>query len=225
MTGISVVIPAWDAARTIAETLASVLAQTRLPDEILVIDDGSTDETGRIAAALSPRIRVLRQENRGAAAAANAGFAAASGALLAPLDADDLWPPDKLAEQDAALAARPDWAGIGGQVESFLCPSLDEAERARYRVTPGPASALLAGTMLIRRAVFDRIGPYAEDLAAGHHIDWLDRAQRAGFAFGVLDRLVLRRRIHPGSLSHRTAKRDQAMLAMARRMIQRRRGD
>jgi teichuronic acid biosynthesis glycosyltransferase TuaG len=106
---VSVITPAWNAADTLGETVASVQAQSLADWEMLVVDDGSTDGSGALAARLAAadrRIRVLGwAENRGAAAARNAGIRAARGRYIAFLDADDLWRPEKLAAQLAFMAA------------------------------------------------------------------------------------------------------------------------
>jgi len=105
---VSVIIPAFNAAATIIETLASVAAQTHRQLEILVIDDGSTDATAALVEAFGthePRLTLLRQANAGVAAARNAGLAHANGAYAAWLDADDLWHPAKVAQQLAVFAA------------------------------------------------------------------------------------------------------------------------
>lgn len=104
---VSVVIPAYNAAATIDETLRSVRAQTHRALEIIVVDDGSSDATAAIAdshAAADPRVRVIRQANAGVAAARNTGWQAAAADLVAFVDADDLWSPDKIARQLDALA-------------------------------------------------------------------------------------------------------------------------
>lgn len=99
---VSVIIPAHNAARTIRETLRSVREQTYGPLEIIVIDDGSSDETPRMVQheqLLDPRIRYIRQANAGVAAARNRGLVEAKGSYVAPIDADDLWLPSKIALQ------------------------------------------------------------------------------------------------------------------------------
>ena len=100
MTGagpsVSVIIPAYNAADTLAETLASVVAQTWPNVEVLVVDDGSTDATADIVEMIAEQhhqVRLIRQTNAGVAAARNAGLREARGDLVAPLDADDLWHP------------------------------------------------------------------------------------------------------------------------------------
>ncbi|MBA4040224.1 MAG: glycosyltransferase family 2 protein [Sphingobium sp.] len=107
---VTTIIPAFNASRTIAETIGSALAQTHAEHEIVVVDDGSTDATRAIVSAIAqrhPNICIVGQENRGLASARNAGIAAARGDYIAPLDADDLWHPEKLARQLAAIDARP----------------------------------------------------------------------------------------------------------------------
>lgn len=108
---VSVVIPAFNAAATLDQTLQSVRAQTHRCLDIIVVDDGSTDATAEIAlshASADPRIRLVRQANGGVAAARNAGVRLARGELVAPIDADDLWAPTKIERQVAALAANPE---------------------------------------------------------------------------------------------------------------------
>ena len=103
---VTAIIPAYNAEATLDETLRSVRAQTHRALEILVVDDGSRDGTPAIAlahAAADPRVRLIRQDNAGVAAARNRGIEAARAALVAPVDADDLWAPTKIERQVAAL--------------------------------------------------------------------------------------------------------------------------
>jgi glycosyltransferase involved in cell wall biosynthesis len=107
MPRVSVVIPAYNHARYVGEAIRSVLAQTFQDFEVIVVDDGSTDETGEVVAALKePRITYVRQSNRGQAAARNTGIRASSGEYVAFLDDDDLWLPDKLETQVGVLDSR-----------------------------------------------------------------------------------------------------------------------
>src|SRR5262245_39118970 len=107
MPTVSVIVAVYNGERFIADALRSILAQTAPADEVIVIDDGSTDGTGAVVARF-PDVRCLRREaNGGQASALNWGVASARGAYLAFLDADDVWEPDKLARQLAAFAADP----------------------------------------------------------------------------------------------------------------------
>ncbi len=220
---ISVLIPAYNAERTLAETLASVLGQTQPPDEVIVVDDGSTDRTAEVVTAASKSIQLIRQANRGAAAALNVGIQHARGDLLAFVDADDLWEHDKLAAQAQVLAEKPELDGVTGHFRTFLCPTNDEETNRRYRIPDGPEPCWLLGAMLLRRHCFVGMKPFAENLTAGYHIDWYDRTRAAGAVISMIPNIVLHRRIHPGSLSHRSRQRDVSMVEMARRAIVRRR--
>ncbi len=104
---VAVVIPAWNAGRWIAATLDSVLAQSYRPLDIVVVDDGSTDDTAAVVARYAPTVRYLHQRNQGQAAARNHGVSASRGEFIAFLDSDNLWLPDKLAHQVALLHACP----------------------------------------------------------------------------------------------------------------------
>ncbi|MDD5364665.1 MAG: glycosyltransferase family A protein [Gallionellaceae bacterium] len=220
---ISVVIPAWNAAATLAETLDCVAAQSRPADEVIVVDDGSTDASAEIAVSHPLRLRLLRKAHSGAPATMNLGVASATGDCLAFLDADDLWPADKLQRQADILAARPDLDGVLGHFESFVCPSVPAVEAGRFVVPSAPQPGWLTGTLLVRTEAFARVGHFAEDLSNGFAIDWFDRARAAGLGFAMLDAVLLRRRLHPGSLAARNRGSDAAMLEMARRAIARRR--
>ena len=107
MTRVSVVIPSYNRAHCLRETVNSVLSQTVTPFEVIVVDDGSTDATPSLTSLFTEPVRTIRKRNGGAASARNTGIAAARGDVIAFLDADDLWQPQKLEVQLAALAARP----------------------------------------------------------------------------------------------------------------------
>ena len=104
---ISVVIPAYNSARNIGRTLESVLGQTRLPDEIIVVDDGSQDNTAEIVQTFAGKVRLLSQANAGASAARNAGINASTGQWIAFLDSDDIWLENHLQTQEQILLRNP----------------------------------------------------------------------------------------------------------------------
>ena len=119
MKTVSVIIPCYNYARYVREAIDSALGQTYAPLEVIVVDDGSTDSTPEILASYGDRIRVIRQQNGGAAKARNTGVTAARGESVAFLDADDVWRRRKLEVQMARLEADPSLAMVHCGVETF----------------------------------------------------------------------------------------------------------
>ena len=116
---ISVIIPLYNKASSIERTLRSVLGQRVLPREVIVVDDGSTDDSASIVERIdSPLVRLLRQENRGVSAARNRAMAEASGRWVALLDGDDCWEEDYLLNVEHLIAAHPDCGAYGSKQES-----------------------------------------------------------------------------------------------------------
>lgn len=205
---VCVVIPAHNAARYLGEAAGSVFAQTHAALELVVVDDGSTDETLAVARALGdPRVRVLTGPNAGRAHARNLGVAAAHpSAFVAFLDADDVWDRDKLATQLAWLAAHPDAAGVGsfmryvssaGRVLGETGREIDAAAHAliaRAELAPFPVSSCL----VIRRAAFDAVGGFDPVLREAEDLEFLAQLARRG-RVGCVPRVLGSYRIHPES--------------------------
>jgi glycosyltransferase involved in cell wall biosynthesis len=196
MARISVIIPVFNDAPYLAEALDSALGQTRSPDEVIVIDDGSTDESFKVAQTFLPRITLLRQANQGISGGRNAGLGVATGDLIAFLDADDVWPNDSLEVRLERLLAEPGLDAVFGEITQFASPDMDEALRARLHVPIDQVAARFAGSMLMRRTLFDRVGLYDPQLKVGEMIDWTLRADDAGARMAAIPHLVMRRRIH-----------------------------
>jgi glycosyltransferase involved in cell wall biosynthesis len=218
---ISVVVPAYNAARYVRASIASVLTQTLPPDEVIVVDDGSSDRTPTVVDEFAPLVRLVRQEHMGYAVAMNRGVHEASGSLLAFQDADDLWEPEKLERQRGAIDADPDVDAVFGHVECFLSPDLAPEAARRYHVPPVMAAYQLM-TMLIRRSVFDRVGPLHSRAGTGVVVDWISRAHAADVRMLMLDALVARRRIHDSNTGIRMASQRNPELIAALRAHRRR---
>ena len=216
MTSYGVVIPAFNAAATIAETLRSVAAQTVKPDEIVVVDDGSTDNTAEAVAASGVAVRYLRQDNAGPGHATTRGMAALASPIIATIDADDLWLPEKLERQLRHLAEHPDASGVFTHWLSFL-----DGEPESRASTPQPGWSRT--TMAIRRETADTIGPIRDPVGGrGEMVDWIARVREAGFRLDMLDDVLALRRIRPGSLSYGRDIRDRGYLQVARQALLRR---
>jgi glycosyltransferase involved in cell wall biosynthesis len=196
---VSVVIAAYNAEAYIGEAIESVLGQTVPPDEVIVIDDGSTDGTRGILDSFSDRIVVLTQANSGQAVAVNKGLALARGELIGFCDADDLWTPRKLELQLALLERDSEVEAAFGKVQQFVSPDVPDEHRVRLT----PAVEIMPGElkqcMLIHRAALDRAGPFDETLPATFFIAWLGRAKQGGLKIAHVDDIVVRRRLHLGN--------------------------
>jgi len=191
---ISVIIPAFNAARYLGEAIASVRAQTLQPSGIIVVDNASTDATPRIA--LECGARCEHEPLRGSGRARNRGVAAADGDFLAFLDADDLWTPQKLEWQMALLEAQPDVDAAFGHIEHFLSPDLPPGDAGKLYCPEGAAPVRLPSLMLIRRAAFGRVGPFSTDGSVGDVVEWMARAEVAGMRHAMVPHVVCQRRIH-----------------------------
>jgi glycosyltransferase involved in cell wall biosynthesis len=194
---VTVMIGVYNGARYLGEAVDSVLAQTRPPCELIVVDDGSTDDSGTIADAYGPPVRCIRQERGGMAASRNRAVREATGDFFAFLDADDRFPPDKLERQLAALFDVDRGLDVVyGHVTEFLSPDLDEEARALLRQpirdVPWPTPNL----MLVKRDAFFRVGPFSTDLKVGIGVDWYARATELGLKSAVPPIVVLERRLH-----------------------------
>jgi glycosyltransferase involved in cell wall biosynthesis len=195
---VSVIVPAYNVAEYVRPALESALAQTFTDVEVLVIDDGSTDETAAIAAevcARDPRVRLIRQENRGLAGARNRALAHATGEYFALLDSDDLWEPTYVEAQLAIMRARPEVGVVTGNAR-FLGGRQNGLPARPYPDTrPDPDLALILADeqavfimSMFRRAVYERIGGFDETMRTNEDYDYWIRAAAAGFIFARNDR-------------------------------------
>ena len=168
---ISVVIPCYNASGLLAETLSSALAQTVPADEIIVIDDGSTDDSADIARSFGSKVRLVQQENAGESVARNRGFELASGEWIALLDADDIWKPTKLEQQlklatDGVVCVHTAYYKFGDQESLHDCSAVPP-HRRYDPVRVSLANFLPPSTTIVRRSVQARFPSwtrYGEDL-------------------------------------------------------------
>lgn len=222
-TKLSVVIPCFNAGAYLAEALASVLTQQPVPDEVIVIDDGSTDGSGAFASGLGPRVRCMRQENQGISAARNRGIEAATSDVIAFLDADDIWPVGSVAARLTLLLAEPDLDCVSGLTLQFISPELPEEVRRGLVCPPDTSRARIAGAILVRRRVFDRVGMFDPAFRVGETLDWVARADAAGVTTRTVDHIVLHRRIHSTNTTLRLTNQKAEYLRVLKTSIDRRR--
>jgi glycosyltransferase involved in cell wall biosynthesis len=194
MPSVSVVMPAYNVERYLAESIDSVLAQTFRDFELVIVDDGSTDGSYAIAERYRTkhpeRIVLVSQENRGLAGARNTALRAASGRVFALLDSDDGWHPQFLESQMRLLDTHPDVAIVSGN--ALNRGGIEDGRPAQPVPDPRPAPDLVSILAdetavfimsLFRREVVDRIGGFDEDFRTNEDYDFWIRAGLAGFKF------------------------------------------
>jgi glycosyltransferase involved in cell wall biosynthesis len=208
---VSIIIPAYNVARYIGETLNAVFAQTFKDYEVIVVNDGSPD-TEDLESAIEPymeRIVYLKQENRGAAAARNQALCASHGHYVAFLDADDLWLPDYLEEQlkfieshhcdlvyaDALLFGDPVFEG-----RTFMETTPSNGEVSFQSLVNGQCNVITSGVVARRQLVLD-VGSFDEQLRNAHDFDLWIRLVRGGARLAYQRKVLLHYRFHEGSLS------------------------
>lgn len=218
---ISVVIPVFNGAAYLAECVASIRAQTLRPDAIIVVDDGSQDETPAIARQLGDVF--YRQPHGGVSSARNAGQKLAQTEFIAFADCDDLWLPKKLEWQKQAIEQQTHPAMIFGQVQQFLSPELDASNREMLEFDGKIGPGWMASNLVLRNRDFDRAGPFDTAIRIGEFIEWFARAKDAGLAPVMLPELTCRRRIHKNNTGRRDRDKRHDYLHALKKTLDRRR--
>ena len=193
---VTAVIPAYNSAAWIADALESVASQTAPPDEVIVVDDGSTDGTAEVAESLGATC--LRPGRVGVSAARNLGVRAASGELIALLDSDDVWTPDKLEIQAAHMRTHPELLFTITHSRHFQDGS--SVEGIREDVLEGVHAGWFPSTLVARREAFDVVGEFDESMPSGGDVDWFARAVDLGAAMELLPQMLMLKRARNDSL-------------------------
>lgn len=221
---ITAAIPVRDGEAYLAEAIESVLDQSRACDQVIVVDNGSTDRSAEIAAGFGSAVEVVSEPQPGIGLARNAAFRATRGDYLAFLDADDLWEPRKTALQLAAFEAEPRLQLVFGHVRQFVSPDLTAEQAEGLRVPTEPQPGQYIGAMLARREAVEAIGPWPGNVRVSDGLTFLLRAGELGLEQMMLAETVTLRRVHGGnhSLDNRDERREFAH--HLKRSLDRRRG-
>jgi len=217
---VSVVIPAFNASETIGRALRSIAGQTLRPSEVVVVDDGSADNTPDIAEQVARdigdlTIRVVRQSNKGAGAARNRALGEACCEYVAFLDADDEWLPEKLSESmsrladsDFVLVGHNGWV-VTGETETYLdCARRFQAAHPRLYDGFYRRGFLGTSSVVARRDAIAQIGGFDETLRTGQDFDlWLRLLDWADSRFTVFETPLTKFHIVPGSITSHTRRR------------------
>jgi glycosyltransferase involved in cell wall biosynthesis len=196
---VSVVIPVFNGERFLAQALDSVVGQTWPQVEPIVVDDGSTDGSAEVAAAYP--VKLIRQPNAGVAAARNRAVEAAGGPLLAFIDQDDVWLPAKLEQQVACLLDNPSAGLCICRQDIFLEPGYPRPPAMPPEWLERTHHTTQLGCMVIRRELFDVVGPFDTSFAAINDTDWFLRAMDLGVQAALIDDSLQRYRLHGDNTS------------------------
>jgi glycosyltransferase involved in cell wall biosynthesis len=219
---VSVIIPIFNGERFLKEAVASISRQALSPFELFIVDDGSTDGTAQVAAALDSSARYMLQPHRGQAAARNTGLNQAKGDIIAFLDADDTWSDDKLALQLDQLRKSPEAEVVLGKTR-YAQENLNPQWKQRARAMSAPFLALSLGAALFRRSAFDRVGLFDEQLPYCEDIDWFLRAWETGIPITLHPEAVQFYRRHLHNITNERALDQSYFIRAVKMSLDRRR--
>lgn len=205
----SVVIPAFNAEKFLADCLESVLAQTVPPSEVICVDDGSTDATSDIARGY-PAVKLVCQDNRGCSAARNSALRVTTTSIIAFCDADDVWLPEKMSRQLKDIQPGTE-AGYCATEEFVSGISIMGGAR-----NPQTYCLPLTSSVVVRKEVFGRTGFFDESLRDTEFIEWWARARAAGVSVAVSKDILVRRRIHETNKSRFSYQSPAEFLSLVR---------
>lgn len=222
---VSVLIPVYNGERYLKYALDSVHAQTFSDYELIVMDDGSTDQTAAIAQS-DPSVRFIRGEHRGISVSRNLAIDAARGEFIAFLDADDMWAPEKLEKQVAYLDNNPDLEIVFTGLKNFFDGKTEEMTDRQKQLLNAKLDRYLV-TGCIRAELFRKYGNFREDLPHGEDTEWMMRLCAAGIRVNEIihDELYFRRIHHNNiSLSHETVEQKTMLTLLAQAIRRARKG-
>ncbi len=198
---ISVIIPSRDYGLFLPESIESVLNQTIIPEEIIVIDDGSVDDTEKIVKKYSPAVKYFFLKKRGVGAARNYGISLSSGKFISHLDADDVWVPEKLEIQLEEFGREPGLEIIGGMMQPFFDSRMSPERRKQIYCSDKPLPGFSASVILIKRESFQKVGSYRENVTIGQDLEWFIRAREIPLKEKMIKKTLALRRLHNSNSS------------------------
>lgn len=217
----SVIMPVLNGDKFIAEALGSALVQLAQDDEIIVIDNGSTDDTIALVERYpDQRVRLIHEAKPGPAAARNAGLREVRGIFVSMLDCDDLWPAGRLAALMPLLEADESYDAALGRLRVRFDAGVDPDY---VKMDGAIADALLLGTLVFRRSFLERLEPFDETLTFAEDSDYLLRARQLGIRLATVEDDVLLYRRHETNMTrNRVDSTRGTFMALARHIARQR---
>jgi glycosyltransferase involved in cell wall biosynthesis len=219
---VSVIIPVYNGQRFIAEAIESVRVQNYDPLEIIVVDDGSTDNTAKIAVGLNGDVRYVYIPNSGPAAARNRGLRLAHGDVIGFLDVDDLWSENKISLQLEYLDKEPSLEIVIGLTQRMQMTGIENG-KAAFREWTEPEIAMHLGSALFRKSAFVNVGLLDESMKYSEDWDWFMRAKELHVPMMVHKEVTYYYRRHNKNMTNDTKTNNTFLLRMLRQSLHRRR--
>ena len=217
---VSVIIPVYNGASFLARALASAFEQDYRPLEVIVVDDGSTDATARIAQG-RPEVRYFYQPNQGHGTAKNTGIEKSRGEFLAFLDADDWWASGKLRLQVDFLESHPQVGYVLSHMKIILEPGAEIPSGFKPELLQQPSPAFLPSALAVRREIMSKVGVFDPSFRIGNDTDWFFRAQDMGIPRAVLPDVLLYKSFHGKNDTYQVQMLTKDMFRSIRASIQR----
>ncbi len=218
---VSVIIPLYNGSQFIEETLDSALAQDYAPFEIIVVDDGSTDDGADIVKKYPAPVRYLYRENQGNAAARNYGIRKGQGEFIALLDQDDLWEKHKIKTHVNYMLKNPEIYFTIAHFKYFLSPGVERPAWLRENLIKNQHADYSPSSLVARKGIFDAVGYFNREFKTGSDSDWFFRARDMNIPMAVINEVLLYRRVHNSNQSIHVSQAHTEMLKLIRESIHR----
>jgi glycosyltransferase involved in cell wall biosynthesis len=218
---ISVIIPVYNGAAFINDAVQSAFNQDYRPLEVIIIDDGSTDNTAEIVELSEYPVKYFRQEKKGVAAARNKGMEKATGRFVAFLDADDIWDEKKLSRQYTIISDKPKISAVIGH--TFKMPMSQNVDTLGETIEENKIFILSPGAGLFRKSAFTKVGNFDETLQCNEDIDWFLRAREAQLQIIIHKEVVQFFRMHGKNVSNNQQVMNLGLLRVHKKSLDRRR--
>jgi glycosyltransferase involved in cell wall biosynthesis len=224
MTGnkplVSIIMPVYNGEKYVSQALESLFKDVYRPIEVIAVDDGSSDNTAQIIEEYE-NVHYIYQDHEGVASARNKGIAVSRGEIIAFLDCDDIWQPNRLTATVSYFQQRPEIGYVLGKEMMFVESGCEVPPWVKPEWLEKPQDASNTGVLVARRATFDLVGLFNAYIV-GEDTEWLVRASEAGVPVARLPEVVLHRRIHEENLSvNMLQMRKDNLMRIARESIHR----
>jgi len=220
----SVIVPVYNGQKYLRETLESLVNQDYNSFEIIAVDDGSNDSSAEIIQSFDS-IKYVHQENQGNAVARNRGIELSTGDIIALIDQDDVWVQEKLSTFGEYFTSHPEIDFATANARMFLSDGVEVPVWCRNDVLNQELVDYTPGSIVFRRRLFDRIGPFDQSLVSGHDTDWVLRVKDSNTPMAVLPDVLLLKRVHEANQSSEVTRMHSELLEVFRRSINRNKGN